>query len=123
MHGICRLTDEILAYERRVWDALVRGDSAADTALLHAEFIGVYPDGFADRDGHLEQLENGSTITSYSLTDVTIKVLGPDYALICYRAKFQWTSRDTSEQMFVSSVWRRDGASWINIFSQDTPSD
>lgn len=117
------MTDEILAYERRVWDALMQGDSAADTALLHAEFIGVYPDGFAGRDGHVRQLENGPTIASYSLGDVTIKALGSDHALICYCAEFQRTSRDTSEQMFVSSVWRRDGASWINIFSQDTPSD
>lgn len=117
------MTDEIQAYERRVWDALVAGNAAADSALLHPEFIGVYPDGFAGRDGHVGQLEDGPTIASYSIDEVTIKALGLDHALICYRATFRRTSRDTSEQMFVSSVWRKHGTGWINIFSQDTPSD
>ncbi len=115
------MTDDIIIYERRVWDALLAGDAAADVTLLHPEFIGVYSDGFAGRDVHVGQLAQGPTIVSYTLSEVTVKHLGDDHALICYRATFQRTSRDTSEQMLVSSIWQKQDSGWINIFSQDTP--
>ena len=113
--------DEIEKYERRVWDALVSGDQKADAALLHHSFLGVYPDGFADRTDHSGQLDNGPTIRSYTLHDIRTKRLGNDHTLISYRAKFQRLSRDEAEVMYVSSIWRAQAGGWINIFSQDTP--
>lgn len=115
------MTDDILTYERRVWDALMKGDAAADTALLHAAFMGVYPDGVADRSAHAGQLAQGPSIAAYSLSEVIVKPLGDEHALICYRATFRRTTRDSFEQMFVSSIWQRQDDGWINIFSQDTP--
>jgi hypothetical protein len=35
------MLDDIISFEKRLWDALMRGDAAADHALLHADFIGV----------------------------------------------------------------------------------
>lgn len=115
------MKQDIIDHERRVWEALVVGDATADTALLHPDFIGVYSDGFAGRDMHVGQLAQGPTIAFYSLSEVTVKHLGDDHALICYCATFQRTSRDTSEQMLVSSIWHKQDSGWINIFSQDTP--
>jgi hypothetical protein len=43
--------DSLLALETKVWEALQRGDAEQDRALLSADFIGVYPSGFADRAG------------------------------------------------------------------------
>ena len=115
------MIEDIISYERRVWDALMTGDATADMSLLHSEFLGVYSDGFSGRDGHVGQLENGPTISSFALSEITVKPLGADHALICYLATFQRSARTTSEQMFVSSIWRQENNGWINIFSQDTP--
>jgi hypothetical protein len=53
-------------------------------------------------------------------------VLSDDHVLLCYRADWR-RMRDggpgEAESMYISSLWsRRDGA-WLNVFSQDTPTE
>jgi hypothetical protein len=47
--------------------------------------------------------------------------LGPDHALLAYRATYLRVGRAAEEEMFVSSIWRRERTGWVNVFSQDTP--
>ncbi|WP_417838614.1 DUF4440 domain-containing protein [Tritonibacter scottomollicae] len=115
------LLQELSACERAVWDALVRGDADADAALLCESFLGVYSSGFADRADHSAQLHHGPTVEAYDLTELQARALGAGHGLLSYRASFQRTGRQSPEVMFVSSIWQRRGAGWINIFSQDTP--
>lgn len=115
------LLAEISTCERLVWDALVTGDATADERLLSAQFLGVYPDGFAGKADHSGQLDNGPTIASYDLQDLRLLTLGPDHALLSYLAVYQRVDAKTPEQMYVSSVWERHGEGWVNLFSQDTP--
>lgn len=116
-----KLQEQITALETQVWQALVTGDKDADARHLSEGFLGVYPDGFAAKADHTGQLEGGPTVTTYTLDNHHLRVLGADHALLSYRARFQRCGRDTSEVMYVSSIWERRGAGWINIFSQDTP--
>jgi hypothetical protein len=107
--------------ERKVWEALVAGDAKADEALLSEDFTGVYKSGFADRAGHAAQLANGPVISSYKITDPRLISLGDDIALLVYLAQYTRPSApDQREAMYVSSIWRRTGDGWANIFSQDT---
>ncbi len=115
------LLDELLACETRVWEALVTGDAGADAAALSVDFLGVYPDGFAAKESHTGQLSDGPTVLRYHLSEAQVKPLGPDHALLAYRAAYTRVGHENSEEMFVSSIWRRKGAGWINVFSQDTP--
>lgn len=117
------LLESIMACELQVWAALARGDAAADKALLAAEFIGVYGDGIHGRGAHTGQLDHGPSIASYALSDAICRPVGGDHALLVYRADFVRAGGDADrpEVMHVSSLWRRHGAGWINIFSQDTP--
>ncbi|UWR22851.1 nuclear transport factor 2 family protein [Sulfitobacter sp. S190] len=107
--------------ERAVWEALVAGDPAADAAALHDSFLGVYPDGFAGKDAHVSQLHDGPGVDHYTLTDIRVRAMGADYALISYRATYRRRGREAEETMFVSSIWQRYPQGWRNIFSQDTP--
>src|SRR5690606_14487082 len=59
------LLAELIACETAVWQALVSGDAEADRAALAADFLGVYPDGFAGRDAHAAQLSGGPTVTGF----------------------------------------------------------
>lgn len=111
--------DEVLALERAVWDARVAGDAAADAARL--ERLGVCPTGFAGRADHAAQLAAGPTVAAYRLSEARLVPLGPDHVLLAYRADYTRAGGAQPEAMFVSSVWRRAGAGWVNIFSQDTP--
>ena len=112
--------------ETEVWQALSRGDAAADSRILADDFLGVYPSGFADRSEHADQLNDGPTVANYTLSEARIRVLCDDTVLLCYRADWQKIGAGAvgdTETMFVSSIWcQRDGG-WVNVFSQDTPAE
>jgi hypothetical protein len=112
---------ELTACETHVWDTLVAGDQSADAKALHDQFLGVYPDGFAEKSDHTGQLADGPTVTEYTLTELQTKPLGPNHALLSYRADFTRAAKSIPDTMYVSSIWQRATTGWINIFSQDSP--
>lgn len=115
--------DYFLRLEHAVWRALCEGDMDADRAVLADDFLGVYPSGRADKSAHVAQLRDGPTMSTFSLADAEIVILGEGVVLLTYRAEFvrrSPASRREAESMFVSSVWRKEGESWRNVFSQDT---
>lgn len=114
------LLAELRLCETKVWEALVGGDRQADDAALDESFLGVYSDGFSGKADHVQQLAHGSTIESYELSDLRVKPLGSEHAILSYRAEFLRRKRTEPEAMYVSSIWRRTKQSWINVFSQDT---
>lgn len=116
-----QLMTEMIRCETAIWDALVSGDMTQDAAGLDAAFLGVYPDGFANKNAHVQQLANGPTIATYEIDASQAMWLGPNHALLSYRATYQRTSGPAPEVMYVSSIWKRKGAGWISVFSQDTP--
>jgi hypothetical protein len=115
--------DELLQLERKVWEALVAGDPVADTSMLSEDFLGVYPTGFAGRDGHAAQLSNGPTVAAYELHDPRVIVVNDAAVLLAYQADYRRprAAVNESESMYVSSLWCRREDRWINVFSQDTP--
>ena len=114
------LLAELLAMEEKVWAALEDGDAESDRRLLSEDFLGVYPSGFSGRDGHAEQLNEGPSIASHRIENAKIITLSDDTALLAYHADFRRAPDGPPEMMYVSSIWQRDGDTWINIFSQDT---
>ncbi|MEO0911801.1 MAG: nuclear transport factor 2 family protein [Pseudomonadota bacterium] len=118
---MAELLQELLAAERRVWDALVAGDAEADDRALDARFLGVYPDGFSDKADHMAQLDDGPTIAAYSLSEAQAIGLGNRHASLSYRADFTRCGREEGETMYVTSIWRRGARGWVNLLSQDTP--
>lgn len=113
--------EEILSYETRVWEALVTGDKASDEALLMPEFLGVYPEGFANAEDHSAQLNGGASVADYALSEARLLPVGGDHVMLSYLAEFRRVGRSEAEAMYVSSLWQRQGDGWRNLFSQDTP--
>ncbi len=113
--------DDILSLEKQVWQALVDGNGAADRALLSADFLGVYPTGFANRDEHVGQFADAPTMARYELSETRLRVLTPDIVLLTYRAAYQRPGVEEWEAMLISSLWERRHDVWVNSFSQDTP--
>ncbi len=112
---------EILDLEKQVWTALVEGNAQADRALLSADFLGVYPSGFANRDDHVGQFADAPTMARYELSETQLRVLTSDIVLLSYRADYQRPGSTTWEAMLISSLWERRHDVWVNSFSQDTP--
>ncbi|MFT6458701.1 MAG: hypothetical protein ACJARR_003250 [Pseudophaeobacter arcticus] len=120
-YGHSGLLTEILEQETRVWQALVDGNPDADKAALHADFLGVYPSGFATRAEHCDQLQAGPTVSSFELTEPRLLQLGKDHVCLSYLALYQRPGTASRDAMYVSSIWQRQGQGWLNLFSQDTP--
>ena len=112
---------EVTRRERAVWDALVRGDAAADERLLAPDFLGLYPTGFAGREDHVAPLYGGPTVARFELSDVRTVELAEGVVLVAYRAAFVRAGGADEEAMWVSSIWSRRDGRWVNVFSQDTP--
>jgi hypothetical protein len=108
-----------LALERRVWEALKRGDMAADLALLSDDFLGVYSTGFQDRAKHAARLKRGPVFRSYAISKSRLIRLGPGLALLAYAASAK-DMKGRGRSFHITSIWRRSGRRWLNIFSQDT---
>ena len=112
-----------VALESRVWQALADGDVEADMELLDSCFVGVYDSGFASREDHAGQLSGGPCVGEFSICEPRLLQLAPDTALLSYRATFTrlaGAAAQPSQTVYVSSVWRRRGENWVNVFSQDT---
>ena len=119
-------TQQFLELEAEVWTALATGDTEADARLLADDFLGVYSSGFSGREEHANQLKNGPTVAGFDLSQGRIQVLAEDVALLSYCA--EWTrSSSTGEgelvREFITSIWRRVGGVWRNVFSQDTTAE
>lgn len=121
MNNPAALLQDLLTHEHRVWAALLAGDAQADMALLSDDFLGVYPDGFAGRATHGAQLSAGPSVVWYEIVEPRVLPVGAGHALLAYRAHYHRPGDAAAAQMYVSSLWQRQGARWINIFSQDTP--
>lgn len=116
-----RSTQFFVDLESGVWDSQVSGDADAQRELLSADFVGVYPSGFATRAEHAAQLSDGPITTAYSIADARLITVTADTVMLCYRADHQPVGRARTESMFISSLWvERDGR-WWNTFSQDSP--
>lgn len=115
------LIEQLLTAERGVWEALRTGNAGADSRALDEGFLGAGPRGFFDKATHVGQLAQGATVTAYRLSEPQVMVCGPDYALLAYRADYTCPGHTGEEAMYVSSLWRRRGPGWVNVFSQDTP--
>lgn len=112
---------ELIALETSVWEALRDGNATADAGLLAADFLGVYPTGFADRADHAGQLDDGPTVAEYTIAEARAVEITLDHALLAYRAEYRRPGSLESESMYVSSLWSRREGAWVNVFSQDTP--
>lgn len=115
--------DAFVDLERKVWDALCRGDAEADARMLSEDFLGVYPSGFANRSEHAGQLTNGPTVADYDLHEARLMVVSVDDVMLCYRADWHryGSPGGDAESMYISSLWSRRDDGWVNTFSQDSP--
>jgi hypothetical protein len=112
--------ENFIALETAVWQALVAGDAKADTALLTADFLGVYPGGFAGRADHAGQLDHGPVMQEFHLDLARLSVITPDHVLLSYRATYRRIN-GLQEVMYITSLWQNSEDGWLNSFSQDTP--
>ena len=111
------------ARERKLWEAFKNKDKATLSGLLDDQFR-QFEEGqstFGDKKTEVSAPDEFELI-SYTLSDFTIRPLGPNAALVTYIAQYEGKSgAETSKAKSVfGEVWVRAGSEWKDLYMQET---
>jgi uncharacterized protein (TIGR02246 family) len=112
---------EIEALERRGWEAL-SGSAGADfyAGVMAEDGIMVFPGSVLDRAASLRAIAAAPPWSAFDLADLRVIELGPDSALVTYRASSRREGEAAYEALMTSVYARRDGA-WKLVLHQQSP--
>lgn len=118
---IATTTDDLVANERMVWEALKRRDYDAFASFLDEAQILVVPDGIYDKAGSVKGVQMFDA-TKSELSDFKPLKFDADAGLVTYLVTFPGANPGASPQMERhTSIWANRGGQWRAVFHQETP--
>lgn len=117
------LTKELFDLERELWDANLAGDGSVYADRLRDDAVAVSPWGILDRDTAVAGISaNRNPYTAYELTDPISLPLGPDAAILTYRAEVHGTNDGGTftHTVYATSAYAREDGRWRSAFHQQT---
>ena len=93
-------------------------------SLCVPEYTGVFSDGSVNNLSQALQAMTSFTINHYALSDMKVVPLGPNAAVVNYKANVNITGNDgkpQDEKLAVTSVWVKRGGQWKNIRYHESP--
>ena len=108
---------------RKLWEAFKSKDKATLAALLDDGFR-QFEEGlsaFGDKKTEVNSVDEFELL-SYTLTDFTIKSIGPNAALVTYIAQYEGKSGGEASKghSVFGEVWIRSGNEWKALYMQET---
>ncbi len=113
----------IEAQVRKLWQNFKNKDKAGLAALLDDGFR-QFEEGtssFGDKKTEVNAVDEYE-LTSYTLSDFTVKSLGPNSALVTYIAQYEGKSGGETQKAksVFGEVWTRTGSGWKALYMQET---
>jgi len=109
---------------RAVWENFQKKDKAAVDKLLDSDFrtIEEGDSEFTDKAAELKQVDD-YILDQYTLTDFQTKTIGPNAALVTYKAEFSGKASGQPVHMrgTFGEVWVKRGGDWKCLYAQETP--
>jgi|ERR1051326_1520652 hypothetical protein len=113
------------AKERKLWDDFKNKDKAGLASLLDDDFR-QFEEGqstFGDKKTEVNAVDEFELV-SYTLSDFTVKSLGPNSALVTYIAQYEGKSggEASKAKSVFAEVWIRKGKDndWKDFYMQET---
>ena len=107
----------------QVWDDYKNKRKDAFAANLTDDFIIVDESGLGprDRQSNLEDFDR-FTLKQYVLRDIVVKPIGPDSALVSYKAEYSGNlgRQPVREKLAVGEIWVHRGGAWKCMYAQMT---
>lgn len=108
---------------RTLWQAYKNKDKATLSSLIDDNFR-MFEEGltaFSDKKGEVSSVDEFD-LTSYTLSDFTVKPLGPNTALVTYIAQYEGKSggQTSKAKSVFGEVWIRSGGQWKALYLQET---
>lgn len=116
-------TPPVEANVRKLWEAFKNKDKATLSSLIDDQFR-MFEEGlstFGDKKAEVNAPDEYELL-SYTLSDFTVKPLGPNTALVTYRAQYEGKSGSevTKGNSIFGEVWNRSGNNWKALYLQET---
>ena len=109
--------------EKQGWEAFKNKDRNAFSAIATDDYTAVIADGNGERDlkGTLDSMKE-ITISSYTLSDFRLTLIGANAALLRYKATASYTigTQAISGKLAVSDIWVKRGSQWKSLRYQET---
>jgi len=108
---------------RAVWEGFQKKDKAAVDKLLDSDFrtIEEGDSEFTEKAAELKQVDD-YILDQYTLTDFQTKTIGPNAALVTYKAEF--SGKASGQPVHVrgtfGEVWVKRGGDWKCLYAQET---
>lgn len=109
-------TDDVIANERSIWDALKTKNYDGFAAALANESIEVEPNGVWDKAGTM-RLIRGFDFSRAELSDFKAVPFDRDAALVVYKVKLP--GPEPGE--YHSTIWANRDGKWMAVFHQGSP--
>lgn len=108
---------------RQLWQAFKNKDKVALSALLDDDFR-MFEEGlsaFGDKKAEVNAPDEFELL-SYTLSDFTIKPIGPNAAVVTYIAQYEGKSAGevSKGKSVFGEVWTRTGSQWKALYMQET---
>jgi len=108
---------------RKLWQAYKNKDKATLSTLLDDNFR-MFEEGltaFSDKKGEVNSVDDFE-LTTYTLSDFTVKPLGSNTVLVTYIAQYEGKSGgETSKAKSVfGEVWTHSSGEWKSLYLQET---
>jgi hypothetical protein len=114
---------QVEARVRKLWAAYKNKDKATLSALLDGGFRQFEEglSGFGDKKTEVNAPDDFELL-SYTLSDFTVKSIGPNAALVTYIAQYEGKSGGeiSKGHSVFGEVWIRDGTEWKDLYMQET---
>jgi hypothetical protein len=111
------------AHVRKLWEAFKNKDKATLSSLIDDQFR-MFEEGlstFGDKKAEVNAPDEYELL-SFTLSDFTVKPLGPNTALVTYRAQYEGKSGGevAKGNSIFGEVWTRSGNDWKVLYLQET---
>lgn len=111
------------SHVRKLWEAFKNKDKATLSGLLDDQFR-MFEEGlstFGDKKAEVNGPDDFELL-NYTLSDFTVKPIGPNSALVTYVAQYEGKSGGKTQKAksVFGEVWRRAGNHWKIIYLQET---
>ncbi len=108
---------------RKLWEAYKNKDKATLSAMLDGGFR-QFEEGmsaFGDKKTEVNAVDEFELL-SYTLSDFTVKSIGPNAALVTYIAQYEGKSGGeiSKAKSVFGEVWIRAGGEWKALYMQET---
>jgi len=117
-----QLTTEVLAQEMLTWDLEKKKDKTRYAALMAPEYIAITGRGVMDTAANLREID-ALDVTEYSMTDVNVRRIGQNVALITYNVgwKGKYSGELLAEDDYAAAIWTRRENRWLDGYYQAFP--